>query len=255
MSLNDILTVNANNATWKDFEMWNLGVENNMSVGGTLTVQNLVINGNTTGPTGGLSGSTGSTGSTGPTGNVGSTGLTGPTGHTGSIGSTGPTGNLGSTGSTGHTGPTGPTGPGFNIGIYQYSLLNNVTLSASVSTPNVITFDNTIFESPAGDISRTGDHFTVNQAGIYQCVANYVIDGAFVGSNIAASFSVGGGLVSSIISGLDPSLNGQVTTSAIFKLNASDQIFGVVTSTTSSAGQTIGGLGSDQSYMTIARLA
>ncbi len=70
------------------------------------TLQQMIDDGDFTGPQGVL-GATGPTGPTGPPG--GPTGATGLTGPTGSTGATGPTG-VGVTGATGETGPTGPSG-------------------------------------------------------------------------------------------------------------------------------------------------
>lgn len=73
MSLNSILTINANDARWKDFDIWNLGIDNNLAVGGTTILNNLMVTGNS---------NIGNTGNTGSIGNTGSTGSTGPTGST-----------------------------------------------------------------------------------------------------------------------------------------------------------------------------
>lgn len=90
-----------------------VGINGNLNVCGTTTLNNLVIKGSISGLSG-LSGIRGATGSTGATGQNGSTGATGPQGATGSNagGLTGPTGLQGSTGATGPccTGPTGLQG-------------------------------------------------------------------------------------------------------------------------------------------------
>ncbi len=93
MSIREILNPETINETWKLLEVYGADVFQNVNVGGTLTCNGLVLNGNFTGFTGDTTGTTGPTGSTGATGATGPTGATGATGATGSTGSTGATGN------------------------------------------------------------------------------------------------------------------------------------------------------------------
>ena len=183
------------------------------------------MTGNTgnTGPTGaGTTGPTGITGYTGPTGATGATGAgyTGPTGATGSTGNTGPTG---MTGNTGNTGPTGAAGGPLDYA-YIYTGTSTQTFSADGQSVKFY-YSDAGYTKASGSITYTitpGEALTnINLANgkylvIYQCQS-----------------SAG---QTSIIYGLELSLNGTVVPNSRYLVTQRNNVYGQIIFTIPSAG-------------------
>ncbi len=138
MSIREILNPDSINETWKQLQVYGADVYQNVNVGGILTCNGFVLNGNFTGYA------------------IGHTGATGPTGI---IGLTGPTGSVGAARPTGLTGATGPTGASISSGAWIPSILidgasTGITYNAATGSYSKI--DNLVLLQGFMDISSVG---------------------------------------------------------------------------------------------------
>ena len=150
-----------------------------------------------------------------------------------------------------------PVSSGFTAREYLYSITTPQVLGSGGSEAGIL-FNNIISQNAAGDVSQDVSDFSnyhVNNTGLYLCTFS-INDATGNLTSIGGSWAIGSGpRYGQVLSGSDANQPGAVSSTVIQIITGGTSIFPLVRSTSTSAGDSIGGTGVNTGFLSIIRIA